>query len=225
MSVVKLGGIGVWLVIGGLLALPATSSAASASAAPDSAAVDANGNVFTGGLNFDPVAVSVRVGGTVTWTNTDFLVPHTATEDGGLWEVSGTYGATPVSPAGFGPGESVGRDFDAGTFHYYCAVHPEPMKGVVRVAPTLTQRRSRERWILRGKWGSGALPDGQVFDVQRKHEGGPWRSLLRGTSKTNGSFAGGATGTVWNLRVRVRTSDDNVKSGWSPAAVIVSGDV
>jgi plastocyanin len=219
------GGISIICLAAGLaVALPSPALAATTGAQPSSAAVDANGNAFTGGLNFDPAGVSVRVGGTVTWTNTDFLVPHTATEDGGLWEVSGDFPATPLSPGGFGPGDSGSHDFDAGTFYYYCAVHPEPMKGVVQVPVTLSQRRRNERWVLNAHWGSGALPDGQVFDVQRKRERGPWRGVLKGTEKTKASFAGGATGTVWNFRARVRQSDGGVKSGWSPAALIVAGD-
>jgi plastocyanin len=48
------------------------------------ASVNANGNAFTGGLSFTPFSVTVPVGGVVRWTNTDMLVPHTATEDHGL---------------------------------------------------------------------------------------------------------------------------------------------
>src|SRR5205823_1301278 len=81
--------------------------------------VDANGNAFTGGLSFTPDHVTARIGQVVEWTNTDFLVPHTATEDHGLWDLGGTYGQTPANPSGFGPGMSVSRPFEAGTEHYY----------------------------------------------------------------------------------------------------------
>ncbi len=218
------GGFAIGLSAVLLLGLPAAGAGGSNTAAPSSAAVNANGNAFSGGLNFDPAEVSVRVGGTVTWTNTDSVVPHTATEDGGLWEVSGTYGATPATPPGFGPGESVGRDFDAGTFSYFCAVHPEPMKGVVEVPVTLSQRRHNDRWTLHATWGSGRLPDGQVFDVQRKRGKGRWKSVLKGATKTRSSFAGGAEGTAWSFRARVRTSDGSAKSDWSPRAAITAGD-
>src|SRR5438270_13416906 len=93
--------------------------------------VKAEGNAFTGGLKFDPPKVSVKVGQIVRWTNTDKFVPHTATEDHGLWDLAGTYGMTPANPAGFGPGETRTRVFEAGTEHYYCRVHPQPMHGVV----------------------------------------------------------------------------------------------
>src|SRR5207237_3176522 len=93
--------------------------------------VKAEGNAFTGGLKFDPPKVSVKVGQIVRWTNTDKFVPHTATEDHGLWDLAGTYGMTPANPAGFGPGETRTRVFEAGTEHYYCRVHPQPLHRVV----------------------------------------------------------------------------------------------
>src|SRR3954454_1137805 len=97
----------------------------------------ANGNVFTGGLSFPPASVRVAVGDTVRWRNTDNVVPHTATENHGLWDLGGNYGQTPANPSGFGPGETVQRRFEAGTHSYYCRVHPTQMRGRVDVAPTL----------------------------------------------------------------------------------------
>src|SRR4051794_4927278 len=103
---------------------PEPSQPQSDSDGTPAAEVDANGNaVVPGSLGFDPVEVSVKVGEIVRWTNTDSSVPHTATEDHGLWRLSGTYGS-PGPFQGFGPGESVERRFEAGTHHYYCEVHP-----------------------------------------------------------------------------------------------------
>lgn len=116
-----------------LLAMPGTAPAA----AP-AVTVNAAGNPFTGGLKFDPAQVTVRVGDTVRWVNTDQFVPHTATEDHGLWDLTGTYGQTPANPPGFGPGETRDRVFEAGTAHYYCKVHPQQMRGVVAVPVDLS---------------------------------------------------------------------------------------
>jgi plastocyanin len=106
---------------------------------PPAATVKAEGNAFTGGLKFDPASVTVRVGDTVQWVNTDNVVPHTATEDHGLWDLTGTYGQTPANPPGFGPGETRERVFEAGTAHYYCKVHPQQMHGVVSVPVELSE--------------------------------------------------------------------------------------
>src|SRR3954454_11044094 len=118
--------------------------APAATAAPPAVTIKAEGNAFTGGLQFDPATVTVRVGDTVQWMNTDAVVPHTATEDHGLWDLDGTYGATPFNPPGFGPGETRSRVFEAGTQHYYCRVHPAQMHGVIAV-PVFLSRSVRQR--------------------------------------------------------------------------------
>src|SRR3954453_15844308 len=117
--------------------------APAATAAPPAVTIKAEGNAFTGGLQFDPATGTVRVGDTVQWMNTDAVVPHTATEDHGLWDLDGTYGATPANPPGFGPGETRERVFEAGTHNYFCRVHPTQMRGTIAVAPTLAVQRVR----------------------------------------------------------------------------------
>jgi len=71
---------------------------------------------------FNPVEITVPVGGNVTWTNGD-TVPHTAT---GLDRDALQSGA-------IRPGESFTQAFDAaGTFEYFCEFHPN-MKGSIVV--------------------------------------------------------------------------------------------
>jgi len=182
--------------------------------------VDANGDPFTpGSLNFDPATVRVKVGDVVRWTNTDAFVPHTATEDHGLWRLSGTYGS-PGPAQGFGPGESVERPFEAGTHHYYCEVHPEDMKGVVKV-PVTVKRRPHRR--ARARWSAKAPADGLAFDVQRRRNGGDWKPFRVGTRDAAASFRLGPAGTRWKLRARLRSTSDAAKAtDWSPVATIRS---
>lgn len=69
---------------------------------------------------FDPVAIEVRAGDTVTWTNHDDFT-HNVTFPGepGL---------------DMRPGETVTRAFPtAGTFTYLCSFHPRDMNGSVTV--------------------------------------------------------------------------------------------
>jgi plastocyanin len=102
--------------------------------------VTANGNGIydTQDLAFRPASVNARVGQVVRWRNTDTIVPRTATEYHGLWNLAGTYGQTPANPPGFAPGTTVQRAFEAGTAHYYCMVHPTQMHGVVAVPVALS---------------------------------------------------------------------------------------
>lgn len=74
-----------------------------------------------GNRAFNPDELSVPVGSTVTWINTD-AVAHTSTSDTRTWD-SGSVA----------PHAQFSVTFQAaGTFHYHCAIHPG-MVGTVTV--------------------------------------------------------------------------------------------
>jgi plastocyanin len=229
-----------------IAALAAFFAVAAASPAHDGAhvEVDAAGNAFTGGLAFDPADIEVVVGEHVRWTNTDILVPHTATEDHDLWDLTGTYGATPLTPPGFGPGDSRERRFEAGSWSYYCRVHPVDMRGTVDVPVKLRKRKVKgaaggTRYVVIARWAKEQLPDGQVFDVQKRaliaraiaggkasarNRLGPWRSAREDTRSLKLAMRPLQAGSVVEFRARVHRADDpEAASGWSPRARITLG--
>ncbi|WP_371872480.1 cupredoxin domain-containing protein [Mycobacterium paragordonae] len=72
---------------------------------------------------FAPATLTVRAGGTVTWTNRD-EEPHTVAASDGSFH----------SP-GMGTGATFSRTFATpGTFEYVCSIHPM-MRGTVVVTP------------------------------------------------------------------------------------------
>jgi plastocyanin len=72
-------------------------------------------------LAFSPASVTVPVGGTVIWTNSD-QVDHTVT----------SMGRGPLGSATIGTGGTYSYTFATpGTYMYYCAVHPDMMGTVV----------------------------------------------------------------------------------------------
>jgi plastocyanin len=72
-------------------------------------------------LAFSPASVTVPVGGTVIWTNSD-QVEHTVT----------SMGRGPLGSATIGTGGTYSYTFATpGTYMYYCAVHPDMMGTVV----------------------------------------------------------------------------------------------
>ena len=74
------------------------------------------------GYAFDPPAMTVPEGTTVTWTNQD-TAPHTVTSEG----------SGPLDSPNLQKGDSWSFTFTKpGTYAYYCAVHPD-MKGTVTV--------------------------------------------------------------------------------------------
>ncbi len=69
--------------------------------------------VFIQGLAFVPASINVAAGTTITWTNKDGIA-HTVTSSTNLFN-SGS----------LGPGKSFTFTFAAaGSFGYYCAIHP-----------------------------------------------------------------------------------------------------
>ena len=226
------GRLAVALAVSVLAASPAGAPGQTEPAQPP-VLVDAAGNPFTGGLAFEPATVSVTVGRMVQWTNTDFLVPHTATEDHGLWDLGGTYGVPVVSPSGFGPGATVSRQFEAGTHRYFCEVHPD-MKAVVvvpvdlrlfglRQRRTRTHERPRVLRYVAATWAAAAPASGQAFDVQLHRGDAAWQTVRAGTRELGMVFRAGEGGTRWQVRARLRKADNaGAATDWSPAATIVS---
>ena len=207
-------------------------AAAAAGAEPATTNVDAAGNAFTGGLAFKPASVTLaHVGDVVRWTNTDFLVPHTATEDHGLWDLGGSYGGTPLTDAGFAPGTSVQRPFEAGTAHYFCRVHPVQMRAIVAVPVDLQLstralkqgRRTRTVQDVVMTWATQPPADGRAFDVEVKRGSGDWTPFASGTTATSGTIRAGAKGTVTAVRARLRSIASPSKAeDWSPEASVTS---
>lgn len=79
---------------------------------------------------FEPAAITVSAGTTVTWTNHDnFTHSVRLVDDGGKVMV-------------LKPGESVSFTFDKpGLHHYDCSFHPQNMKGTVLVTEAAASSR------------------------------------------------------------------------------------
>lgn len=105
-------------------ASPAPASAPPASVAPASVPPAAGDAVTIAGFAFDPAALTVKVGATVTWTNKDTATHTVVWADGSQGSGSLTAGGAPYSRTFATPG----------TFAYACGIHPA-MKGTVVVEP------------------------------------------------------------------------------------------
>ncbi len=96
-------------------AAPDQPTTAEAAAPADNAAVSMSQ------MKFNSATVTIKTGGTVTWTNNDGM-PHTVTAN------DGSFGS-----AQLGAGGTFAHTFDnPGTFSYYCMLHPT-MRGTVVV--------------------------------------------------------------------------------------------
>ena len=73
---------------------------------------------------FDPVAIVVKAGATVTWTNADNFTHSVQFQGGGL----------PTDARVMQPGQQTTFTFDTpGTYPYRCRFHPQDMRGTVTV--------------------------------------------------------------------------------------------
>jgi len=108
---------GVWFVA----AVAGGPGGATASGAPASAAAGGGTPAKIIDFGYDPGTVTVKVGGSVTWTNTG-ATAHTVTADDGSFDSKSL-----ASNATFS--QTFAK---AGTFAYHCAIHPG-MKGTVTV--------------------------------------------------------------------------------------------
>lgn len=91
--------------------------------------------VFMRGIAFDPPEITIAVGESVTWTNMDFIIPHTATSGNpGDADLGSVFRSVLLSQ-----GQTFTHTFDeAGEFIYFCEVHPVMMrdaKVIVQAAP------------------------------------------------------------------------------------------
>jgi plastocyanin len=90
-------------------------------------ALAADKDVSIENFAFTPFSVSVPVGDSVTWTNQDAAVTHTATANNGAFDTGQIK-----------TGSSATVTFEkAGTFNYHCSVHPG-MTGRVVVVKAAT---------------------------------------------------------------------------------------
>lgn len=112
----------VLVAVLGLVGLVGCAAAGSDSPSPvATAAVD-----LPPSYRFEPVAIAVPVGTTVTWSNHDNFSHSVRFLDDGL----------PAEPMLMEPGASATFTFgDPGTFAYECHLHPRDMTGSVTVTP------------------------------------------------------------------------------------------
>lgn len=97
--------------------------------------------VTMNGWSFEPAHVSVKVGQTVQWANTDAVMKHTVTADPSLARTHGSVilppGAAPFNSGMLDPGHTYQYTFTVpGLYRYFCIPHERfGMVGEVDVRP------------------------------------------------------------------------------------------
>ncbi len=81
--------------------------------------------VFIRSIAFDPAEITISLGESVTWTNLDFIIPHTATSGNpGDDDLGSVFRSVLLSQ-----GETFKHTLkESGEFIYFCEVHPVIMR-------------------------------------------------------------------------------------------------
>ncbi|MDH5225492.1 MAG: hypothetical protein OEW46_12070 [Actinomycetota bacterium] len=162
-----------------------------------------------------PRKETAPLGGVLQWHNIGSLT-HTASQDGPLR----FFNTGQLAPGGFSTGTTM---WAAGRFPYHCRIHPNLMRGLVRVPVTLSSAAIGLGEPVTITMSSNALFKGYTFDLQRKRNQGRWVIVRRKIGTHSLDVTPKRTG---EFRFRARVVDlDRDRSGWSPAASVLVGDV
>ena len=108
----------------------------------------------SGDTSFSPSSVSIQPGDTVQWVWKSKSMPHSVTSSGGLFDSgvhqSNTFTFSHTFPA-------------AGTFPYFCTVHPILMKGTVTVASAASSKLSNISTRALVQTGNNVLISGFII--------------------------------------------------------------
>jgi plastocyanin len=159
---------------------------------------------------FSPKALTVTLGNSVKWKNTSTKT-HTATPTnnwswGGVTVAAGTTSTT-VTPT------------QAGTFPYFCSIHPTLMKGKLKVAMTVSPLAGNTGTSFTLTLGTVQAPGVLVHQIEVRQNGGAW--VLRATTAAPTISISFPTTGNWDIHTRLRYQLGGATSGWTPIVSIV----
>lgn len=160
---------------------------------------------------FTPKNQTVTLGNSVRWKNTS-TKRHTATPTlnwslgGGVSVAAGATSAA-VAPT------------QAGTFPYFCSVHPSLMKGKIKVPIRADPTAGTTATFFALTLGTVRAPGVLVHQVEVRQNGGAWQ-LRYTTAEPQISIFFPSPGT-WDVRTRMRYQLGGATSGYSPITTLL----
>jgi plastocyanin len=155
------------------------------------------------------------LGGDLLWYNAGSLT-HTATQDARLR----FFNTGQLAPGATSGGVTM---WAAGRFPYHCNIHPNLMRGLVKVPVNASAGAIGLGESVTIEMSSVFGFKGYTFDLQRKRNKGPWVLVREGVGSPSVDLTPKRTG---RFRFRARVEKLNgARSGWSPAAEVIVGDV
>jgi plastocyanin len=175
-------------------------------------------NVFAATVNvtvtktaFTPANVTVTVGDSVKFVN-GTKKPHSPTP-------TNTYSWTGVKV----PKKSfkIVTPTQAGSFPYYCALHPSAHHGTVNVAMKVTPPAGDTETMFTVTLGTVKAPGVLTHQLYGRKNGGSW-ILLKNTAEATITFKFGATygAGTWEMQSRLHYNLGGGDSGYSPILTV-----
>ncbi len=159
---------------------------------------------------FTAKALTVTLGNSVKWRNTSTKT-HTATPSVN-WSWTGVSVAKGTTSAAVAPTQ-------AGTFPYFCSIHPSLMKGKIKVPVSVSPPNGSVATTFTFTVGTVNTPGVLVHDTYIRRNGGAWQ-LRTSSAGATVQFFFTQTGT-WDVRTRMRYQLGGATSGWSPMTKVV----
>jgi plastocyanin len=157
---------------------------------------------------FTPKSQTVTLGNAVRWKNISGR-RHTATP-----VVNWSWGGVSVAA---GSAKTVWPT-QAGSFPYYCSLHPIKMKGTVSVAMTVSPSAGSAGTLFKLTLGTVTAPGVSVHQVEVRVNGGAW--LLRATTAAPSTSIMITQAGTWDIRTRMRWQLGGQTSNWSPISTV-----
>jgi plastocyanin len=159
---------------------------------------------------FTPATQTVPLGNAVQWKNVSGK-KHTATPTVN-WSWSGVTVKAGKTSAAVYPTQ-------AGSFPYFCSLHPARHKGMIAVPITVDQLAGTTATFFTLTLGTVAAPGVSVHEVWVRQNGGQW-ALRASTQAKSISIFFPSTGT-WDVRTIMRWQLGGGSSGWSPITTLI----
>lgn len=158
---------------------------------------------------FKPATVNVTVGNSVKWTN-NTLKSHAPTPSNN-WSFSGVTVA---------PGASATvTATQAGSFPYFCALHPTKHSGTVSVRMGVSPAAGNTTTFFSITLGTVTAPGVLVHQVYVRQNGGAWQLRVT-TNAASVQIFFPSTGT-WDIQTRMKYVLGGALSGYSPISTVV----
>ena len=158
---------------------------------------------------FTPATQTVTLGNAVRWQNVSGrkhnVTPTVNWSFGGVIVRSGRTSAA-VYPT------------QAGSFAYFCALHPAGHKGTIAVPLTVSQLAGSVGQFFTVTMGTVQAPGVSVHELWVRQNGGQW-ALRVSTQAPSVSIMFTSAGT-WELRTMMRWQLGGGQSGWSPITTL-----